>query len=83
MLANPSVDLLESRSITLEQLRGLGVRPYDCKVRRGSLSQALVRVRVAFRAVQARAMQGMVLAGCAVQLTMSLEISRGVDLWLC
>ena len=32
VLANPSVDLLESPQITLEQLRGLGVRPYDGKV---------------------------------------------------
>ncbi|KAK9795608.1 hypothetical protein WJX73_009393 [Symbiochloris irregularis] len=32
VLANPSVDLLESKQISLEQLRGLGVRPYDCKV---------------------------------------------------
>lgn len=38
VLANPSVDLLESPSITLEQLRSLGVRPYDGKVTHSNAS---------------------------------------------
>lgn len=32
VLANPSVDLLEGPSVTKEQLKSLGVRPYGPKV---------------------------------------------------
>ena len=32
VLANPSVDLLESPAVTKEQLKSLGVRPYGPKV---------------------------------------------------
>ena len=43
MLANPSVDLLEGPSVTKEQLKGLGVRPYGPKVSLTSAASLLGR----------------------------------------